>query len=109
MAMGLDVAAADRTWAYALHGALVAAGAVLATGLKVPLGARPGIGHGRSMRFGMGPLKPTTAVRVMAGVCVALALMCAGLAVAWRHEHEQASCWQAAATYKLEMEDSCEG
>ena len=61
------------------------------------------------MRFASGPLKATTAVRVLAAVSVALGLMCAGLAVAWRHERDQAACWRAAAQYKLEMEDSCEG
>ena len=87
--------------------ALLAARAVLATTPNVPLGVRAGLGHARAMRFAPGPLKPTTAVRVLAGVSVALAMMCAGLAIAWNHERDQAACWRAAAQYKLDVDDGC--
>jgi hypothetical protein len=54
-------------------------------------------------------MQATTAVRVLALVCVALALMCAALAWAWSAEHEKAACWRASAEYKLETEAKCDG
>jgi hypothetical protein len=47
------------------------------------------------------------AVRVLAFTCVALALMCAGLAYAWKVQRDQADCWRAAAQFQLE--GACEG
>jgi hypothetical protein len=35
-------------------------------------------------------------VRLLAGACVLLALMCAGLAVAWSRKAEEASCYRQA-------------
>ena len=53
-------------------------------------------------------MKAATAVRLLALVSVALALMCAALALAWRAEHENAECWRAMAQYKIETEGLCE-
>ncbi len=53
-------------------------------------------------------MKAVTAVRVLALVAVALALMCATLAVAWRRERDKAECWRAAAEYKLETDFKCD-
>jgi hypothetical protein len=47
------------------------------------------------------------AVRFMALACVALALMCAALAVAWQRERESAACWRAAAQFQLQPEGEC--
>jgi len=49
----------------------------------------------------------TLAVGIMAAVCVALALMCAGLAWAWSVEREEAACWRAAAQFQLQPEGDC--
>jgi type II secretory pathway component PulK len=61
------------------------------------------------MRVARKGMSAVTAVRVLALVSVALALMCAGLAFAWRAEHEAAECWRTMAQYKLETEGLCEG
>jgi hypothetical protein len=53
-------------------------------------------------------MKAVTAVRVLALVSLALGLMCAALAFAWRAEHESAECWRAMAQYKIETEGLCE-
>lgn len=50
-----------------------------------------------------------TALRILAGVCVALALMCAGLAWAWADQREEAACWRAAVEYQLQPEGDCRG
>lgn len=47
------------------------------------------------------------AARILAGLCVALAAMCAGLAWAWTHERETAACWRTAAMFQLVPEDEC--
>ncbi len=49
------------------------------------------------------------AVRIMAAACVALALMCVGLAVAWNQQREEAACWRLAAEFQLEPEGACRG
>lgn len=49
------------------------------------------------------------AARVLAGLCVALALMCAGLAWAWKSERDQADCWRAFAEYQLQPQGACGG
>ncbi len=41
-------------------------------------------------------------------LCVALALMCFGLAVMWQDQHEAAECWRAVGQYHLSPE-SCGG
>jgi hypothetical protein len=46
-------------------------------------------------------------VRILALVSVALALMCAGLAYAWKTEREVAACWRTAAEFQLEPEGEC--
>jgi hypothetical protein len=48
-----------------------------------------------------------TAVRIMALLCVMLALICAGLAVAWRAEHDQAACWRIAAEFQRQPQGGC--
>ena len=47
------------------------------------------------------------ALRIMAGVCVALAIMCASLAVAWKSERDEAACWRAAAEFQLQPQGDC--
>jgi hypothetical protein len=49
------------------------------------------------------------AVRIMAAACVALALMCVGLAVAWNQQREEAACWRLAAEFQLEPDGACGG
>lgn len=46
-------------------------------------------------------------VRILALVCVALALMCAALAWAWNDQREEAACWRAAAEFQLQPEGDC--
>jgi hypothetical protein len=48
-------------------------------------------------------------VRVLALLCVALALMCAGLAYAWKVQREEADCWRAAAQFQLQPDGECKG
>lgn len=55
------------------------------------------------------PPRSLWAVRLMALACVALALMCAGLAVAWQREREAAACWRAAAQFQLQPNGDCRG
>jgi len=50
----------------------------------------------------------TRTIQVLAVLCVALALMCLGLAILWQRQHETAECWRAAAEYHLAPE-SCGG
>ena len=47
------------------------------------------------------------AVRIMAALCVVLALMCMGLAVAWTQQREEAACWRLAAEFQLEPDGAC--
>lgn len=47
------------------------------------------------------------AVRIMAAACVALALMCLGLAVAWTQQREEAACWRLAAEFQLDPDGAC--
>lgn len=47
------------------------------------------------------------AVRIMAALCVVLALMCIGLAVAWTQQREEAACWRLAAEFQLEPDGAC--
>lgn len=49
----------------------------------------------------------TAAVRLMALTCVALALMCVGLAWAWNQQREETACWRAAAEFQLQPEGDC--
>lgn len=53
------------------------------------------------------PLAERLTVLVLAGVSVALALMCAGLALAWKHQRDQTECWRAAAQFQLQPEGEC--
>ena len=47
------------------------------------------------------------AVRIMAALCVVLALMCIGLAVAWTQQREEAACWRLAAEFQLDPDGAC--
>ena len=38
---------------------------------------------------------------------MALALMCAGLALAWKEQRDQAECWRAAAQFQLQPDGEC--
>jgi hypothetical protein len=49
------------------------------------------------------------AVRIMAVVCAALAIMCASLAAAWKSERDEAACWRAAAEFQLQPQGECRG
>ncbi len=46
-------------------------------------------------------------VRIMALLCVLLALMCAGLAWAWTEARASAACWRTAAEFQLPPEGAC--
>jgi hypothetical protein len=61
------------------------------------------------MANGVRTERPVVAVRIMAAVCVALALMCAGLALAWKSERDEAACWRAAAEFQLQPQGDCGG
>jgi hypothetical protein len=52
---------------------------------------------------------PVFTVRIMAVVCVALAIMCASLALAWKSERDEAACWRAAAEFQLQPQGDCRG
>ncbi|MBW8815451.1 MAG: hypothetical protein JF588_18675 [Caulobacterales bacterium] len=52
-------------------------------------------------------VRPVTAVRIMALLCVVLALICAGLAAAWRSERDEAACWRVAAEFQRQPEGGC--
>jgi hypothetical protein len=49
------------------------------------------------------------ATRVLAGLCVALAVMCAVLAWAWKDQRDKAECWRAFAEYQLQPQGACGG
>lgn len=46
----------------------------------------------------------TRTIQMLAVLCVALALMCFGLALMWERQYETAECWRAAAQYHLAPE-----
>lgn len=48
-------------------------------------------------------------VRILTLVSVALAVMCAVLAYAWKTERDTAACWRAAAEFQLQPEGECRG
>lgn len=53
-------------------------------------------------------LQTIVAVRILAAVSVALAVMCAVLAWAWNKAREEAACWRLAAEFQLPIEDICQ-
>jgi|GEM_PF-7054182 len=55
------------------------------------------------------PDRRVAAVRIMALVSAALAVMCVYLAHAWQVERETAACWRAAAEFQLTPEGDCRG
>jgi hypothetical protein len=48
-----------------------------------------------------GGVKPTTVIRVLAGICVVLALICGGLAVAYGRQVAHGRCVETWANYGL--------
>jgi hypothetical protein len=46
-------------------------------------------------------------VRILALLAAALAVMCVGLAVAWKQQRDSAECWRTAAQYQLPLTDEC--
>lgn len=59
-----------------------------------------------------GPRKPDRTlltIRVMTGVSVALAVMCAVLAYAWQAERQTAACWRTAAEFQYHPDGDCRG
>jgi len=55
------------------------------------------------------PRRHVAAVRVMALVSAALAVMCVYLAHAWNTERETAACWRTAAEFQYQPEGDCRG
>lgn len=55
-----------------------------------------------------GALNSRAVVRLLAGLCVALALMCLGLALAYARKSEQVQCYADAAELGLTPPGSCE-
>jgi len=53
------------------------------------------------------PERSVVVVRIMALLCVVLAVMCVALAFAWQNERENAACWRTAAEYQLQGEGGC--
>ena len=53
--------------------------------------------------------RTVVAVRVMALLSVALAVMCAYLAYAWTTERNAAACWRTAAEFQYQPDDGCQG
>lgn len=49
------------------------------------------------------------AVRLMALVSAALAVICVYLAYAWSSEREAAACWRTAAEFQYQPQDECRG
>lgn len=60
------------------------------------------------MSRGPKPDHPVAAVRILATLCVLLALMCVGLAWSWTRERDRAACWRTAAEFQLLTEGACE-
>jgi len=56
-----------------------------------------------------GPNRTILTVRILAGACAVLAVMCAGLAYAWKTERENAACWRAAAEFQYLPRGECNG
>jgi hypothetical protein len=61
------------------------------------------------MPKGPKPDRTVVAVRIMALLSVALAVMCAYLAYAWTIEREAAACWRTAAEFQFQPEGECRG
>lgn len=54
------------------------------------------------------PDRSLIAARILAFVCVVLALMCAGLAWAWNDQRQEAACWRVAAEFQR-PDGACHG
>ncbi len=61
------------------------------------------------MPRGSKPDRTVVAVRIMTLLSVALAVMCAYLAYAWKSEREAAACWRTAAQFQFHPEGECRG
>lgn len=59
------------------------------------------------MSKGSEPARTITMLRIMALLCVLLALMCAALAWAWSQARESAACWRTAAEFQLQPDGAC--
>ncbi len=46
-------------------------------------------------------------VRILALACLALGLMCAGLAFSWQDQRQQTACWRTAAQFQQVPSDDC--
>lgn len=53
------------------------------------------------------PDRSVTIVRILALVCVVLAVMCVMLAWAWQAQRQNAACWRTAAEFQLQDEAAC--
>lgn len=60
------------------------------------------------MSRGPKPDRPVITIRILALLCVLLALMCAGLAWTWTQERARSACWRTAAEFQLLPEGACE-
>ena len=74
-----------------------------------PLALAERIGQSHPMSEAARAEQPVVTVRIMAVVCVALAIMCASLAYAWKSERDEAACWRAAAEFQLQPQGDCRG
>lgn len=68
-----------------------------------PAALAPDRGFGQSLRMS----RALITVRILALVCLALGLMCAGLALAWQDQREQTACWRTAAQFQQVPPDDC--
>jgi hypothetical protein len=59
------------------------------------------------MPRGEKPDRSLRTVRILALLAAALAVMCVGLAVAWKQQRDSAECWRTAAQYQLPLTDEC--
>lgn len=67
-------------------------------------------GFGQRQPMGQTPPRPRgerATIVILAVVSMALALMCAGLAYAWKQQRDQAECWRAAAQFQLQPDGEC--
>lgn len=73
----------------------------------MPEGQTPDRGSDRSKPAA--PNRAVAAVRLMALLSAALAVMCVYLAYAWSSEREAAACWRTAAEFQVQPGGDCRG
>jgi len=78
-------------------------------GFASALALRGGFGQSLNMPKGTPPARPLIAVRILALVCVVLAVICMALAWAWASERQSAACWRTAAQFQLVPDGDCGG